>query len=95
MSRSRTTLAVAATALGVAAGSCALVGARAPNGPTPSPPGCDQALTIAHVPGHLDPVWHLACAGETTDSGESDGRIPPPSTSIDFAPDDMYTRPYT
>jgi hypothetical protein len=82
MSRSRTLLAVAATALGVLAfGACALAGARSPDRPTPSLSACDQALTVGHVPGHLDRVWQLVCDGETADSGRTDRPTSPPSTT--------------
>jgi len=77
-SGSRTVIAVAATALVVAAGACAFTGARSPYLPIPSPPECNQALTVGHVPGHVDRVWQLACAGGTTDSGQAEVSIEGP-----------------
>jgi hypothetical protein len=75
-SRSTTVLAVAATVVGVAAGACAAAGARAPHRPIPSPPACSQTLTAGHVPGYLDGVWQLVCAGETTGSRHTDRPAP-------------------
>jgi hypothetical protein len=79
-SRSRTVLAVAATALCVAVTACAPARARSPQRVIPTPPACNPALTVGHVPGHLDRVWQLVCADETTNSGHTNRPASPPAT---------------
>ena len=87
-SRSRTVLVAAATALGLAVGVCDPAGSDSPHQPVRSP-ACNHALTVEHVPGHVDRVWQLVCTGETTDSGQPDRPASPPTTGLchRFRPD--------